>query len=149
MPNVDVSIQSKSNDVDIKIKPKDTKIDVNFGSYPAKMYALEAEGYATGEQEGKPVSSSSLYYENNAKYYSKESEKFAELAEYAINNMNVEFSLLPADSQPTVTFDIETISLIIGLPQNLIYVTLEEYEQMRQAGTLDPNAYYAVGGLDN
>lgn len=32
--------------------------------------ALEAEGFAVGEQNGVPVSSGSPYYQNNAKYYS-------------------------------------------------------------------------------
>lgn len=35
----------------------------------AVNYALEAEGYAVGTQNGTPVSSDSPYYENNAKYW--------------------------------------------------------------------------------
>lgn len=38
----------------------------------AVNYALEAEGFAVGEQNGTPVSSGSPYYQNNAKYYSQE-----------------------------------------------------------------------------
>lgn len=37
----------------------------------AEADALEAEGFAVGEQNGVPVSSGSLYYQNNAKYYSQ------------------------------------------------------------------------------
>ena len=37
--------------------------------------ALEAEGYAVGEQNGVPVTSGSPYYENNAKYYSEQSAR--------------------------------------------------------------------------
>ena len=38
----------------------------------AVNYALEAEGFAVGEQNGVPVTSGSPYYQNNAKYYSQE-----------------------------------------------------------------------------
>ena len=38
----------------------------------ADASALEAEGFAVGEQGGTPVASGSPYYENNAKYYAGE-----------------------------------------------------------------------------
>lgn len=42
---------------------------------------LEAEGYATGDQDGEPVEPGSQYYENNAKYYSEQAEESAQDAE--------------------------------------------------------------------
>lgn len=41
----------------------------------ADASALEAEGYAVGEQGGTPVASGSPYYENNAKYYAGEAQQ--------------------------------------------------------------------------
>ena len=40
-------------------------------SEESNTYALKSEGYAVGEQNGVPVGSDSIYYENNAKYYSE------------------------------------------------------------------------------
>ena len=40
----------------------------------ADASALEAEGFAVGEQNGTPVASGSPYYENNAKYYAGEAQ---------------------------------------------------------------------------
>lgn len=39
--------------------------------------ALKAEGFALGTQGGQPVTSSSPYYHNNAKYYRDEAEQIA------------------------------------------------------------------------
>lgn len=41
----------------------------------ADASALEAEGFAVGEQNGTPVTSGSPYYENNAKYYAGEAQQ--------------------------------------------------------------------------
>lgn len=41
----------------------------------ADASALEAEGWAVGEQGGTPVASGSPYYENNAKYYAGEAQQ--------------------------------------------------------------------------
>lgn len=37
----------------------------------SQEFALKSEGYAIGEQNGVPVTSGSLYYENNAKYWAQ------------------------------------------------------------------------------
>ena len=47
----------------------------------ADASALEAEGWAVGEQGGTPVSSGSPYYENNAKYYAGEAQQDKEDAD--------------------------------------------------------------------
>lgn len=50
--------------------------------------ALEAEGFAIGEQNGVPVTSGSPYYQANAKYYKVESSTFSYLSEaYAKGTM--------------------------------------------------------------
>lgn len=50
--------------------------------------ALEAEGFAIGEQNGTPVSSGSPYYQANAKYYKVEAGTFSYLSEaYARGTM--------------------------------------------------------------
>ena len=47
----------------------------------ADASALEAEGFAVGEQNGTPVASGSPYYENNAKYYAGETQQDKEDAD--------------------------------------------------------------------
>ena len=45
-------------------------------------YAREAEGYAIGKQNGVDVSSDSIYYENNAKYFADDAEDSADSADH-------------------------------------------------------------------
>lgn len=47
----------------------------------ADASALEAEGFAVGEQNGTPVTSGSPYYQNNAKYYAGETQQDKEDAD--------------------------------------------------------------------
>jgi len=75
-------------------------------------------------------------------------EDAAEDAAYALGHMTVAFTTLSPGSQPTASYNPSTLTLTIGIPQNLIYVTLDEYNAMEQAGTLDPNAYYAIGDAE-
>ena len=57
--------------------------------------ALKSEGYAVGEQNGEPVGSGSIYYENNAKWYSEHgggggTHNYEELANKpSINNVTL------------------------------------------------------------
>ena len=111
----------------------------------SEMYALKSEGFAIGKQDGVPVEEGSLYYENNAKFYKEQAREAAEQAEHMFANIEFEFESLPPDAQPTAEYDYDTNTVTIGLPQNIIYVTAAEYEEMREAGTLDPEAYYAIG----
>ena len=66
----------------------------------------------------------------------------------SLDDLTVLFTWLSAGSQPTATYDPLTYTMTIGLPENIHYVTFAEYEEMREAGTLDPNAYYAIGSED-
>lgn len=71
-----------------------------------------------------------------------------ELADYALTHLIVSFQQLSPGAQPTASYNVNTLTLTIGLPANLTYVTLEEYQYMLTHGTLDPNAYYAIGEVD-
>lgn len=55
------------SDTDIPAIERDMQDQVDA----AEASALEAEGYAVGEQDGAPVGPDSPYYENNAKWYSE------------------------------------------------------------------------------
>ena len=64
-------------------------------SEESNTYALKSEGYAVGEQNGVPVGSGSIYYENNAKWYSEHgggggTNNYEELANKpSINNVTL------------------------------------------------------------
>lgn len=49
----------------------DSAVIATTKSEESNTYALKSEGYAVGEQNGVPVGSDSIYYENNAKWYSE------------------------------------------------------------------------------
>ena len=51
-------------------------------------YAREAEGYAVGKQNGVDVSSDSIYYENNAKYFANDAEDSADSADHFKDEAN-------------------------------------------------------------
>lgn len=47
----------------------------------AKQYSKDAESWATGKRDGVNVPSTDPSYENNAKYYAEQAERFASDAE--------------------------------------------------------------------
>lgn len=71
-----------------------------------------------------------------------------ELADYALTHLIVNFNELDPGSQPTASYNVNDLTLTIGLPANLTYVTLAEYQYMLTHGLLDPDAYYAIGEVD-
>lgn len=72
--------------------------------------ALKSEGFALGTQNDEPVSSSSPYYQNNAKYYSELAAQHAEQAGYVIfdiDDSTGEMIVTVSDSIETdITFSI-------------------------------------------
>ena len=89
--------------------------------------SLKAEGYAVGEQNGTPVSSSSPYYHNNSKYYSDRAEAFSTNVPYIGANGNwwiwsvSDNAYIDSGVDASITVDIADITMLD--PSATPYVT--------------------------
>ena len=97
-------------------------------SEESNTYALKSEGYAVGEQNGVPVGSDSIYYENNAKWYSEHgggggTHNYEELENKpSINNVTLVGDKSLSDlGVPTKTSDLTNDSgFITSVPVNSV-----------------------------